>query len=79
MKKTLHLQPKSVGALAQLARALDWQSKGHGFDSHTLHFKFYKALQMNILQGFFNDVSAKTKMDLAQICPTTGGNKEGNE
>lgn len=25
------------GALAQLARVLDWQSKGHGFDSHTLH------------------------------------------
>ena len=26
------------GALAQLARVLDWQSRGHGFDSHTLHF-----------------------------------------
>ena len=25
------------GALAQLARVLDWQSKGRGFDSHTLH------------------------------------------
>lgn len=25
------------GALAQLARALDWQSKGQGFDSPTLH------------------------------------------
>lgn len=25
------------GALAQLARALDWQSKGHRFDSDTLH------------------------------------------
>ena len=28
------------GALAQLARALDWQSKGHGFDSRTLHKVF---------------------------------------
>ena len=27
------------GALAQLARVLDWQSRGHGFDSHTLHIK----------------------------------------
>ena len=25
------------GALAQLARALDWQSKGQGFDSPMLH------------------------------------------
>lgn len=28
---------KGFGALAQLARALDWQSKGQGFDSLTLH------------------------------------------
>jgi hypothetical protein len=26
-----------IGALAQLARVSDWQSEGHGFDSHTLH------------------------------------------
>ena len=25
------------GALAQLARAFDWQSRGREFDSHTLH------------------------------------------
>ncbi len=25
------------GGLAQLARAFDWQSKGHRFDSGTLH------------------------------------------
>ena len=25
------------GGLAQLARALDWQSKGQGFDSPILH------------------------------------------
>ena len=27
------------GALAQLARAFDWQSRGREFDSHTLHTK----------------------------------------
>ena len=27
------------GALAQLARAFDWQSRGREFDSHTLHKK----------------------------------------
>ena len=25
------------GAVAQLARVLDWQSRGRGFDSHRLH------------------------------------------
>ena len=29
----------SDGALAQLARAFDWQSRGREFDSHTLHKK----------------------------------------
>ncbi len=27
------------GGLAQLARAFDWQSKGHRFDSDILHFE----------------------------------------
>ena len=27
----------NYGALAQLARAFDWQSRGHEFDSHMLH------------------------------------------
>ncbi len=26
-----------IGALAQLARAFDWQSRGHRFDSDMLH------------------------------------------
>ena len=25
------------GGIAQLARVLDWQSRGHGFESHYLH------------------------------------------
>ena len=45
-QKILHLQPKQKdGALAQLARALDWQSKGQGFDSLTLH-REKKAVQV---------------------------------
>ena len=28
-----------VGALAQLARAFDWQSRGHRFDSDMLHLR----------------------------------------
>ncbi len=31
------LREKSAGVLAQVARAFDWQSKGHEFDSHILH------------------------------------------
>ena len=27
----------TIGAVAQLARVLDWQSRGHGFDSRRLH------------------------------------------
>ena len=30
------------GGLAQLARAFDWQSKGHRFDSDILHLKISK-------------------------------------
>jgi hypothetical protein len=28
---------RRIGVLAQLARALDWQSRGQGFDSPILH------------------------------------------
>ncbi len=39
LKKNVFLQPhfSNDGALAQLARAFDWQSRGREFDSHTLH------------------------------------------
>ncbi len=30
-------EPKPNGDVAQLARALDWQSRGRGFESHLLH------------------------------------------
>ena len=28
---------ENYGDVAQLARALDWQSRGRGFESHLLH------------------------------------------
>ena len=39
-KKVVLLHPLSrekLGVLAQVARAFDWQSKGHRFDSDILH------------------------------------------
>ena len=30
---------QNYGDVAQLARALDWQSRGRGFESHLLHFE----------------------------------------
>ena len=36
-KKSYLCTRKNDGALAQLARAFDWQSRGHEFDSHMLH------------------------------------------
>jgi hypothetical protein len=42
------------GVLAQLARALDWQSKGQGFDSPILHTPECKKARM---QKGDNDIS----------------------
>jgi hypothetical protein len=50
------------GGLAQLARAFDWQSKGHRFDSGNLHkkkefsrFLFFYALDLILnANGFIN-------------------------
>jgi hypothetical protein len=35
--KNIYIFVASYGGLAQLARAFDWQSKGHRFDSDILH------------------------------------------
>jgi hypothetical protein len=35
--KNISIFARSNGGLAQLARAFDWQSKGHRFDSDILH------------------------------------------
>ena len=37
-----HYTYKNNGGLAQLARAFDWQSKGHQFESGILHFYFIR-------------------------------------
>jgi hypothetical protein len=42
--KNIYIFVASKGGLAQLARAFDWQSKGHRFDSDILHLKI-KTLQ----------------------------------
>ena len=42
----------NYGALAQLARAFDWQSRGQRFDSAMLHNKNDKQLEVNDLELF---------------------------
>ena len=37
MVKYGQLNKNFTGDVAQLARALDWQSRGRGFESHLLH------------------------------------------
>lgn len=44
---------KISGVLAQVARAFDWQSKGHEFDSHILH-KEEPFLRLFFCIYFFN-------------------------
>ncbi len=41
------------GGLAQLARALDWQSKGQGFDSPNLHHRPPQSRYFGKKEGFF--------------------------
>ena len=50
-KITIFATLKHSGVLAQLARALDWQSKGQGFDSLTLHGYFTKRPELLISSG----------------------------
>ena len=42
----------SIGGLAQLARAFDWQSKGHRFDSDILHSE-YQRVTINLWLFFY--------------------------
>ena len=41
-EKVILLQIQNDGALAHLARAFDWQSRGDEFESHMLHKLFIK-------------------------------------
>ena len=45
MSNILNCSLKENGDVAQLARALDWQSRGRGFESHLLHLVIIKRLQ----------------------------------
>ena len=40
-----------IGAVAHLARAFEWHSKGSGFKSHQLHLKTQKVIQSLLLQS----------------------------
>ena len=58
LKNFVFLQPLfSDGALAQLARAFDWQSRGREFDSHTLHKKKTPALRVSFFYFPFRHCS----------------------
>jgi hypothetical protein len=41
-----------VGALAQLARAFDWQSRGHRFDSDMLHSEDQRVASCKVCSPF---------------------------
>ena len=55
-KKVVSLHPISTrdGVLAQVARAFDWQSKGHRFDSDILH---QEEVQMNLFFYFMRELN----------------------
>ena len=55
------------GGLAQLARAFDWQSKGHRFDSDILHPENERVTEVKICDSFL----------FARILPEKRG-KSGN-
>ena len=55
------------GALAQLARALDWQSKGQGFDSPMLHQRVSEMVPFFIYSTF--DGTTKTGIVAFFISP----------
>ena len=48
----LHLLRTHLGALAHLARALDWQSKGDRFESDMLHSTYLQKKQNLLSQTF---------------------------
>lgn len=39
LRGIIFVRLQNYGDVAQLARALDWQSRGRGFESHLLHFE----------------------------------------
>ncbi len=51
-KKYIPLRHQTLGALAHLARAFDWQSRGDQFESGMLH-KYFSRRYSNICGCFF--------------------------
>ena len=49
------------GGLAQLARAFDWQSKGHRFDSDILHYLKRKSYKIKFVALFFTPISSNKR------------------
>ena len=39
LRRIIFVRLQNYGDVAQLARALDWQSRGRGFESHLLHLE----------------------------------------
>ena len=50
-----------IGDVAQLARALDWQSRGRGFESHLLH------KQSSLLREFFYSSSLQNSLEIIEV------------
>ena len=48
-------QACGLGALAQLARAFDWQSRGHRFDSVMLHKEYKAVIEINVTAFLFTN------------------------
>jgi hypothetical protein len=65
-----------VGALAQLARAFDWQSRGHRFDSDMLHSNYQRVTIIQICSPFF---FARILPESCSFFPNTGRNILKNE
>ena len=55
MKISLYLPSVKYGGLAQLARALAWQARGHRFDSDILHPKL-EILQLRFWAFFMSKI-----------------------
>ena len=45
-----------IGALAQLARALRWQCRGHRFESDMLHFVTPQLINNQLVEVFFSQL-----------------------
>ncbi len=61
LKIYLYLSPQK-GGLAQLARAFDWQSKGHRFDSDILHFRKQRVTKSLVTLCYYQTILPTTTL-----------------